>query len=481
MRLVPRTTTGTPGLPAPAALRVPTGTTGLVEATGLLPAPTTAAVPARSTRGRFERQVIVIVPHGDLDPGTLLDLTVQPDLRAITHRDRDPRGPRASRPTDPVHIRLRIQGHVEVDHVGDVAHIDPTRRDIRRNEHAHLPALEVLHRLRPRVLVLVPVDRSSTNTLAIEVLRDLVRAVLRLGEHEHPLDLLPLQDPHQQRFLVLPIERVDPLRDRIDRRRFRSRLDQLGLRQHRVSERPDLLRDRRGEQQRLTILAHHRDDLPHVVDEPHVEHPIRFVEHQQFDLAQIHLPLIAQVHQTTRGRDQHIDPRADRRDLLPLVHPTEHHSVAQLQVLPVRNEAIENLLRKLARRRKHERPRVPTRREPGPHLVQDLEHRERERARLPRPRLRRPQDVRPLQRDRNRSGLDRRRFGVALVGHRANDGLVEPQFSKLHMDWLLVFPACIRGIPDRFWASGALKFRNVRRAHKASEASNRSGYHAPNP
>ena len=71
-----------------------------------------------------------------------------------------------------------------------------------------------------------------------------------------------------------------------------------------------VVRHRRREQQRLTSARgrrQRRDDAPDIGPEPHVHHPIRFVEHEQLDPREIGVLLPEMVDQAAGGRHDDVD------------------------------------------------------------------------------------------------------------------------------------------------------------------------------
>ena len=62
-----------------------------------------------------------------------------------------------------------------------------------------------------------------------------------------------------------------------------------------------------GEQQRLAVAPALRNDLPHVVDEAHVEHAVGLVEHEDRDLVEPDMALVAEVEQAAGRGDQDVD------------------------------------------------------------------------------------------------------------------------------------------------------------------------------
>ena len=63
-----------------------------------------------------------------------------------------------------------------------------------------------------------------------------------------------------------------------------------------------------GKEKRLAFFGQIGDNFLNIANEPHVEHPVRFIQHQEFDMPEIDVFLIHQIKQTPRSRNQDIYP-----------------------------------------------------------------------------------------------------------------------------------------------------------------------------
>ena len=90
--------------------------------------------------------------------------------------------------------------------------------------------------------------------------------------------------------------------------------------------------------------------------EAHVEHAVRFVQHQRLDLAEVNQPALEVVFQPSRSRDDHACASADGFDLRPLGHSADHQR--RLRQLAV-TQLVVNVLdlhRQFARRDENQGP-----------------------------------------------------------------------------------------------------------------------------
>ena len=94
------------------------------------------------------------------------------------------------------------------------------------------------------------------------------------------------QECDEQRGLEVLRHRIDRLRDTGRRRRLSLLLNRHGIAQHLARQRRDRRGHRRAEEERLPPRRAASQDPPDVRQEAHVEHPVRFVQHEMLDLVQ---------------------------------------------------------------------------------------------------------------------------------------------------------------------------------------------------
>ena len=301
-----------------------------------------------ASRWGIEGQVGVVGRDLDIDFRSAFDRSVDAHLVVVTERERDPRSTGASGPADAVDIGLRIDRHIEVHHMGDVVDIDPTRSDVRRDEDLGCPGLEATHSAGAGVLGFVAMDCFSVDVRVLKELDEFVGAVLGACEDQCSAHIGFDQESFKQYRLVLTLDGVHTLGDQLSGARFWSGLDGRWFKQDRVSKTTDFFGHGRREEQRLAFFRHHVDDLADVVDETHIQHAVRFVEHECFHSAQINVTLVDEIEQATGSRDEDINTSTEIADLLALAHASEDDGVAEVQVAAVSDEALIDLHRKFA-------------------------------------------------------------------------------------------------------------------------------------
>ena len=96
------------------------------------------------------------------------------------------------------------------------------------------------------------------------------------------------------------------------------------------------------------------DDLPNVVNEAHIEHPIGFIEHQKLDIVKLQRIAVHQVEQASRRRHQHVDAAEECAHLALHGYAPDHQRAGDLEMTPVGLKAVEDLAGQLARRAQHQ-------------------------------------------------------------------------------------------------------------------------------
>ena len=316
---------------------------------------------------------------------------------------------RAAGAANAVDVILHVHRKIVVHHVRDAVHVNAARRDVRRHQHPHHAFLEILQRAQPLVLRAVRVQRRTAHALLLQLPRQPVGGVLHPRENQHHVHLRVLQQMQQQRRLQMLRHFIEKLRHRLGGIGAPANLDDFWRVLKFVRQRFDLLGQGRREHQRLPLLRQGLHDAPDVRQKTHVQHPVRLVEHEIFQLRKIGGALAHQVQQPAGARHNHVRARPQGADLRLFPDAAKHRRHRQRQVLRVSPDVFLDLHHQFARRRDHQHlcspPRARLRRELG-------ENRQRERRRLARARLRDADEVVAREDRRDGGGLDRRRLGV---------------------------------------------------------------------
>ena len=241
---------------------------------------------------------------------------------------------------------------------------------------------------------------------------------LRPGEDEHLVPVALDDQVGEQLLLAVAVDRVDELADALGGGAVARDLDRDRVAQDRARKALDLVRERGREQQRLLARRQEVEDPLDVGHEAHVEHPVRLVEDEDLDLAEVGGSLADEVEQAPGRGDEDLDPRAQLLDLGVQRDAAVHDRRSQRDVPAVGLHALGDLDGELARRRQDQAAdRMAGRRERGVRLgPEPVEDGEGEGRRLAGTGLCSGEDVLALEHQRDRPLLDRCRLGVALLG-----------------------------------------------------------------
>ena len=165
------------------------------------------------------------------------------------------------------------------------------------------------------------------------------------------------------------------------------------------------------------------------MNEAHVEHAVRFVEHEELDLGEVDVALPLQVQQAARAGHQDVGAAAKLAHLGVLTDAAEDEQVAHVEVLAVLLEGQPDLGRELTGWGQHERADGPP--SAGTVCVHVLQYGQREGRRLSGASLGAAQDVTALQEGGNGHGLNGRRRVVADGVKRLDEGLGEAERYKI--------------------------------------------------
>ena len=229
------------------------------------------------------------------------------------------------------------------------------------------------------------------------------------------------------------------MRHRVRRLRPASDLDDDRLAQILPRQRFDFGRHRRAEEQRLPVARDLRDDAVDLRREAHVEHAVRFVEHQHLEIVEDDVLPLEMVDQSTRRRDDDVDAGAQLLLLRLDRHAAVDRGGVELGVPRVLLHALLDLDAELARRREDERSRAART------VEQSIDDGKSERGGLAGSGLRESHHVAPFENQRDRLCLNRRWMLVSRVTYRAQRGPRQPklvEFASLCGCRLLYF-SCV--------------------------------------
>ena len=134
----------------------------------------------------------------------------------------------------------------------------------------------------------------------------LIGSVFGTGKNQRGFYRLILQDMHQQVFFICRINKIHFLLYRFGRSRSRSYFHLFGIGKYGGCQRTDGIGHGSREKQRLTFSRNNFYQFLHIVNKPHIEHAVCFVQHKNLQVVQLHIALVVQIEQTSRSGNKYI-------------------------------------------------------------------------------------------------------------------------------------------------------------------------------
>ncbi|MNS88208.1 hypothetical protein D3C72_1221740 [compost metagenome] len=202
-----------------------------------------------------------------------------------------------------VNIIFRNVWQLIVHDVRQLFDIEATRRDIRCHQNANVARFEIGQRTGTRPLALVAVDGCTANAIFIQLFRQVVGTVFGTGKDQHLLPVTFANHLGQQFPLTLLVDEVNVLGHLLRGGVATCHFDFQRITQQFFRQPFDLVGEGRGEQQVLTTCRQFRQHATNIVDKAHIQHTVRFIQHQDFNLIQFDRVLMFQIQQTARRGD----------------------------------------------------------------------------------------------------------------------------------------------------------------------------------
>ncbi len=333
--------------------------------------------------------------------------------------------------TDTVHVIFRHVRQLEVHYLRQLVDIEATGRDVGRHHHAHAAVLEAGQCTGTGTLALVAVNGGGTDAVFFKPLGNAVGDMLGTGKDQHLLPVVAGDQVAQQGNLVGLVARVHQLLDTLGGAVARGDFNDCRVVQQASGQLANFISEGGGEEQVLALLRQQGQDAADVADKAHVEHAIRFVQHQDLHLVKLDGILVVEIDQTARTGHQHVQTTASRHHLRVDAHATKYHVAAQGQMLAVVAHALAHLGGQLARRGQYQRTDA-VRRDLALALHQTLQHRQGKACGLAGPCLGRRHQIAASQNGGDRLLLNGRRGVVALFGNGTQQGFGQTEGSKTH-------------------------------------------------
>ncbi len=172
--------------------------------------------------------------------------------------------------------------------------------------------------------------------------------MLGAAEDQDLLQALAADEVGEEGPLAVPVHGVDHLLHQVGGGVAPGHVDEHGVLQEGAGQGPDLVAEGGGEEQVLAPDGKKGQDLADVPDEAHVQHAVRFVQHQEVQVGEVQVVLAVVVQEAPGGGHQDLDARAQGLDLGVDVHAAVDAGGAQGQVAAVGVDALLHLHAQLA-------------------------------------------------------------------------------------------------------------------------------------
>ena len=204
-----------------------------------------------------------------------------------------------------MYVILGNVGNVGADHVGNVRDVEAAGRDVGRHHHLIIAAAEAFHRLGSLGWGPVAVQFRDREAIGLHDASQFLGRVLGSHEHEDRGHVGFAQKVPQECGLQVLRNGIRGLGDADGGAAPAADLDRGRVLENLASQRGDHGRHGRGKEQRVVAAREASDDPLHVWEEAHVEHAVRFVQHERGDAFEAAVALIDVIEQAAgRGDDK---------------------------------------------------------------------------------------------------------------------------------------------------------------------------------
>ena len=208
-----------------------------------------------------------------------------------------------------------VVGQVEMEDVGHVLHIDAARRHIRCDEDLQVLQFEPLHHAVALRLGEVAVKGINSVAFFHKSLSQFLGVALRAAKHHAEEVLVQIHEPGEGLGFIGIAHHGVAVLDLFVDGRFWIDADFMRVRHVLLDQAPNLLGHGRGKQPGALRVRRHGQNRVEFFLEPHVEHLIRFIEDDAFDLVEGDGSALGEVDQPAGCGDDHLARLAELTDL----------------------------------------------------------------------------------------------------------------------------------------------------------------------
>ena len=261
---------------------------------------------------------------------------------------------RAAGAADAVGVGRDIPRHAEVDHVGDMLHVESTGGHVGSNEALDLLGAEGGHDAGSRGLVVAAVQGLAGEGHALETADQLIHVCAAVTEHkERVLGVRGFDQARQGEPLVVVVDLDPVLGDVVDGGNTLGGRNLEGIAGVVPGELEQRRREGRGEQQGRALLRRVGQDLADVVNEADLQHLVGLVKNHELGPREGQEALVVEVHHAAGGTDHKLGAILQGLDLgLGRVAANDQAGLDAAGVAKLA-EHVVHLQGKLARRGEH--------------------------------------------------------------------------------------------------------------------------------
>ena len=228
-------------------------------------------------------------------------------LFAVTKRNCNASCARARGAANAVNIAFGHVGQVKIDDMRDIVDINATRGNIGGDQQTQLASFKVRQSALALWLAFIAVNGAGADACFFKALYHLVSAMLCACEHKSAVDRWIFHQLLQQHLLVRRINKNNLLLNPLGGCGHRSNFDPGRIAQEGGSQFGNIFRHCGRKKHGLAARRGHANEFADIDDKAKIEHVIGFIEHQNFDITQVHSALVDEIKQPSWRCDQNID------------------------------------------------------------------------------------------------------------------------------------------------------------------------------
>lgn len=233
-------------------------------------------------------------------------------------------------------------------------------------------------------------------------------------------------------FLVLFVDKVDSLVDSICRSWGWCYFDSRWIGENRLRQFDNSRRHSRWEKEGLSFCGNFCNHFFDIMDKPHIEHSVGFIEDKESNMSQVYIPLVHQIEESSWCRYQDIDTLLECLDLAMLIDSTKDNRVFQFRISSIIPKTLRNLDSEFSCRSQNQTSDHSFARCEISVFTEELNNRDSESSCLTSSSLSDSEEVSVVEDQRNSLALNRCRCRVSLGFEGSENGGDYFEIGKFH-------------------------------------------------